>query len=314
MLRSRNFSAQWLSFWLVIGHVGGAYAQSPGCAGPASAVATEAARAAFREGQTAFNEGDYVRAVDLWQSAYSKDCTAHALLLNLATAQELAGRPRDAILSLALYNERMPGSSYQEPNRRRIERLQQLLSAPPPAVAAPASTPAVSPPMPAPTGASTVPVVPAPSPPSTVPVVLADTRATALEASARRDVRPPQETTSAAESRSLLPLGVAAVGAAATLIGGVVYVGAVVASGSAAERCGGSRSACADAEAVAEGEAARARAQTAGWITTVGVATALGGVIWYLVQPTTPARTTSGWLWDAHVGQSSALLSATRRF
>ena len=304
MYRSRNFSAQWLSLTLALAHVGAAHAQSPECPGPASAVATEAARSAFREGQTAFNEGDYARAVELWQGAYAKDCTAHALLLNLATAQELAGRPRDAIHSLVLYNERMPGSSYQEPNRRRIERLQQLLSAPPPAVAAdpppPAASPALAPP---PSAASAVPVV-------VVGATAAATTPTPIAGVGEPPVPPP----SASESRSLLPLGVAAVGAAATLIGGVVYVGAVVSSGSAAERCGGPRSACSDPDAVADGEAARARAQTAGWIATIGVATALGGVVWYLVLPSNAARTSTGWHWDAHVGQSSGLISATRRF
>jgi hypothetical protein len=303
MRSSRNFSAQWLSLVLASAHVGAAHAQSPGCPGPASAVATEAARSAFREGQTAFNEGDYARAVDLWQSAYTKDCTAHALLLNLATAQELAGRPRDAIHSLALYNERVPGSSYHEPNRRRIERLQQLLAAPPPP--APATPPAAAPspaPPPAPNAASAVPVVvTGGSPPA--PVTQDDTAKPS-----------PSPLPSSGENRSLLPLGVAAVGAAASLIGGVLYVSAVVSSGTAAERCGGPRTACVDPDAVADGEAARARAHTAGWITTVGVATALGGVVWYLVQPSAPARTTSGWRWDAHVARSSGLLSATCHF
>jgi hypothetical protein len=293
MLRSRNFSAQWLSLLLVTGHLGVARAQSPAaCAGPASAVATEQAKSAFREGQTAFNEGDYARAVELWQLAYTKDCTAHALLLNLATAQELAGKPADAIHSLELYNERMPGSSYQEPNRRRIERLQQQQQQ----SAAPASTPAPSAAPPAASG-SPVPVV----------VVGSTTGAASITA-------PPVEPARPAEERSLLPLGVAAVGAAATLVGGVLYVSAVVSSGSAADRCGGSRSACADPGAAADGEAARARAQTAGWITTIGAATAVGGVVWYLVQPATPARTTSGWRWDARIGTSAGLLSATRDF
>jgi hypothetical protein len=311
MLRSRNFSAQWLSLVLLGTQVGVAQAQTPACQGPASAVATELAKSAFREGQTAFNEGDYARAVDQLQLAYTRDCTAHAILLNLATAQELAGTPADAIRSLELYNERVPGSSYQEPNRRRIERLQRMLSKP----AAPAPAPVASAaPAPVPTAApiaSSPPVVPI-APPVPAPVAVPPAPRATLGAAAV--VEPPRESASAEDSRSLLPLGVAAVGAAASLIGGIVYVSAVAASGSAADRCGGPRSACADAQAVADGEAARARAQTAGWITGVGVVTAVGGVVWYLVQPTTSARSSSGWRWDAHMSTSAAAISASRSF
>jgi hypothetical protein len=96
----------------------------PACAAPSSED-TEAAKQAFREGQQAFSEGDYVRAAELWQSAYERDCTAHALLLNLATAQELLGRPDTAAQTLAIFNERAPDSPYVSANQKRIARLER---------------------------------------------------------------------------------------------------------------------------------------------------------------------------------------------
>jgi hypothetical protein len=96
-----------------------------GCTESNVAKDPEAARVAFRAGQTAFSEGAYARAVELWDQAYRDDCTAHALLLNLAMAQELLGRPEDAIHTLTLFNSRSPSSPYVDANVKRIERLQR---------------------------------------------------------------------------------------------------------------------------------------------------------------------------------------------
>jgi hypothetical protein len=95
------------------------------CADSRSAQDPEAARVAFRAGQTAFSEGGYARAVELWNQAYRDDCTAHALLLNLAMAQELLDRPEDAIHTLTLFNRRSPTSPYVEANLKRIHRLER---------------------------------------------------------------------------------------------------------------------------------------------------------------------------------------------
>jgi tetratricopeptide (TPR) repeat protein len=100
-------------------------ATEDGCAESRSAQDPEAARVSFRAGQTAFSEGAYGRAVELWNQAYRDDCTAHALLLNLAMAQELLGRPEDAIHTLTLFNRRSPNSPYVEANMKRIQRLER---------------------------------------------------------------------------------------------------------------------------------------------------------------------------------------------
>jgi hypothetical protein len=99
-----------------------------GCTESNVAKDPEAARVAFRAGQTAFSEGAYARAVELWDQAYRDDCTAHALLLNLAMAQELLGRPGDAIQTLTLFNHRSPSSPYVDANVKRIQRLERAVA------------------------------------------------------------------------------------------------------------------------------------------------------------------------------------------
>jgi hypothetical protein len=99
-----------------------------GCTESNVAKDPEAARVSFRAGQTAFSEGAYARAVELWDQAYRDDCTAHALLLNLAMAQELLGRPGDAIQTLTLFNHRSPSSPYVDANVKRIQRLERAVA------------------------------------------------------------------------------------------------------------------------------------------------------------------------------------------
>jgi hypothetical protein len=307
MRRFCDFMCPLLGLLLSLGLVDPAHAQTPSCP-PPTAVATEAAKSAFRAGQAAFNEGDYARAVELWQLAYIKDCTAHALLLNLATAQELAGKPGDAITSLELFNERMPGSSYIEPNRRRIERLRESLTPAPLAVPAAAPVAPVSAPPVAPSATE----APREGPSEPAPATLQHELVVAPAASDPFVHTPAGEST----ERSLLPLGVAAVGAAAGIVGGLVYANALVAVGSASDRCGGSRAACSDARAVADGEGARARAETAGWVTGIGVVTAVGGVAWYFMQPAPqqPEQQARGWSWDGALTHELGYVRATRRF
>jgi tetratricopeptide (TPR) repeat protein len=126
--RLRGWALRGLSVCYLI--ASGAIAQEPQmtsgdrCTESNSAKDPEAARVAFRAGQTAFSEGGYERAFELWNQAYGDDCTAHALLLNLAMAQELLGRPEDAIQTLTLFNRRSPGSPYVDANVKRIEHLQ----------------------------------------------------------------------------------------------------------------------------------------------------------------------------------------------
>jgi len=230
--------------------VAGAQAPTPdprdACATPSPAD-TEEAKDAFRDGQAAFSEGDYERAVALWTGAYQRDCSAHALLLNLATAHELLGRPEQATAALRLFNERAPQSPYAAANEQRMARLRVVLSPRPRRdVSTPCPTPAPAPPAPAPKGGVAIPVA--------------------------------------------VSIG----GALTAVVGGVLYAEARHAVGDAADRCGGSANDCQDQDALIDGERARSRAVTAGWITGIGLATFAGGLVWHLASgPAAPASSAS---------------------
>jgi hypothetical protein len=201
---------------------------------------TEAAKNAYRSGQTAFSEGDYERAATLWSDAYEHDCTAHALLLNLATAYELLGRPDRAVDALRRFDERVPDSPYIEANSKRMERLQRV----------PVQHPR----------ARRDAEVPCPAPAAT----------------------PAQESPT---GQVQVPLALAVGGGAAALLGGILYVQARYAEASAADRCGASSGQCTNLNSVIDGERARSRAQTSGWVTGTGLVTLATGLVWYAVTP-----------------------------
>jgi len=213
-----------------------------GCSDARSARDAEAAKVAFRAGQTAFSEGAYARAVEFWSQAYRDDCTAHALLLNLAMAEELLGRPAEAIHRLKLFNRRSPESPYVEANAKRIQRLEQMASEM-----------------------------------SREPGLQQRGAATSVErpASASRGVS--------------VPIVVSVAGGVVAVTGAVLFFEGRLSAGAASDRCGASRSSCTDASAVIDGERARARAQTGGWLAVGGAAAAAGGLVWhFLSRPTEP--------------------------
>jgi hypothetical protein len=256
------------------------------CKSNPTATDTEGAKSAFREGQRFFSEGAYNEAAALLTQAYSMDCTAHPLLLNLAMAHELFGRPEDAIAALELFNQRAPGSPYVAPNRRRIARLRLALQTPPEPIAPPA--------------ALDCPAVP---PPATPPVA--------------RTAPPSDEI-----GWSSLALGVAGTGALATVIGGTVYLESKRSVSRAAERCGGTPGQCPLPAIALEGERARSRAQTAGWVAGAGLTAVAGGLLWHLLSrhdnsPEVAGQATSNSErlgWSAVVTRDAAQLGLRGRF
>lgn len=116
-----------------------AWAQTPypECSAEPTDGDVAAAKGAFQAGQASFNEADYGRAIDYWEDAYRRDCTAHALLLNLARAYELNGDKRQAVEALRTFLARKPESPQKDQIQRRIEVLNQQIDAEPPPTAAP---------------------------------------------------------------------------------------------------------------------------------------------------------------------------------
>jgi hypothetical protein len=210
-----------------------------------------AAKGAFQAGNASFNEADYARAIDYWEDAYRRDCTATPLLLNLARAYELAGRKRQAVVSLETFLAREPNSGEKDQINRRVEVLKKKIAEEDAAaVAAPPVT----------NGA-------APLPPS-------------------GPTQSPDQTPVPAEKakRSPWPWVVMGVGGVVTVVGVIGYASANKKIKDATDRCGGNRVDCMDTTAVNDGNKARTDLTTSGVIAGVGVAAVVGGAIWWIVD------------------------------
>ena len=211
------------------------------------------AKNAFQAGQASFNEADYARAVWYWEDAYRRDCTAHALLLNLARAYELDGQKQHAVQALRTFNERNPTSPQRDPNERRIEKLEQQMR-----------------------DASAAP----PPPPPPLPGGQAGPGTANLQAAAPGPAAP-------SGKRSLTPLFVAGAGGIIAIVGGVLYVGAQSDVDSFRSQCQNDK--CKSAAITNDANSARSKANMTGVITVGGLAIAAGGIIWYVASKPKPA-------------------------
>lgn len=132
--------------------------QYPACANTKpSEVEVNTAKAAFQLGQTSFNEGNYKKAIENWEEALRRDCTANALLLNLARAFELDDQKAQAVVALNTYLAREPGTPQRDQIERRVETLNEQIAAqraaaPPPTVSATSTSEPPPPPPPEQTG------------------------------------------------------------------------------------------------------------------------------------------------------------------
>jgi hypothetical protein len=218
---------------------------------PCTTVPTEAdrnaAKGAFAAGQGSFNEADYATAITYWRDAYRRDCTAHALLLNLARAYELKGERSEAVNSLETYLQRKPDASDADQIRRRIDNLKtQMAAAAPPPTAAPVSQPA-------PTTTSI---------PYTTP--------------------PPAEPEHG--GRSIVPLFVAGGGAVILIIGAGVYSAGSKKVSDFEEKCPNRKCPLDQPNLIAEGNDARAQQNLGGALIGIGAAGVAGGLIWYFAS------------------------------
>ena len=51
----------------------------PDCGREPTEAEVAAAKGAFQAGNASFNEADYARAIDYWEDAYRRDCTANQI-------------------------------------------------------------------------------------------------------------------------------------------------------------------------------------------------------------------------------------------
>jgi len=203
-----------------------------------------AAKGAFQAGQGSFNEADYQRAITYWEDALRRDCTANALLLNLARAYELSGSKRQAVVALQTYGAREPNSPQRDQIQRRIDVLNGQIAAEQPTAAT------------APTGTAPPPATTGTAPPP-----------------------PPPDT---GGKRPILPLIVAGAGGAIAIVGGIIYLSASSEVSDFEKLCPQRRN-CPPGVDV-DANAARDRQQLAGGIAIAGLAIGGAGLVWYLVS------------------------------
>jgi tetratricopeptide (TPR) repeat protein len=214
---------------------------------------TAAAKGAFQAGTAAYNEADYPRAINYWEDAFRRDCTATALLLNLARAYESSNQFEKAIVALRTFNERNPDSAQHDQIERRIERLEEQLKAqasqpvPPPTQEKPATTPEQ----------------PAPQPP-------ADNQASTTP--------------------NKWPLVIAISGGAIALVGLAAYGKAKADEKEVLKQCGGSPSGCVDAmgaprtDLIDKGNTAVSNQKKASGLAIAGAVIGVAGGVWYFFE------------------------------
>jgi len=255
-----------LRLWPVVGAIllvsATAHAQEqthtwPDCTREATDADVKAAKGAFQAGQASFDEGDYARAITYWEDAYRRDCSAHAMLLNLARVYELADNKAQAVLALETYLTRDPETPKRNQIQRRIDVLKEKIEsdkAPPEPAPAPPPPPTQTPAQPRPTPA-----------------------------------QPPPEP-AAEGKRPITPLFVAGGGAVVAIVGGIL-------TASAASDVKDWEKKCPNRECpvgVDPNEANSARTAQTTWtvVTAVGVGAAIGGTVWYFLSPREPAAQT----------------------
>jgi tetratricopeptide (TPR) repeat protein len=222
----------------------------PDCGREPTDAEVAAAKGAFQAGNASFNEADYARALDYWEDAYRRDCTANPLLLNLARAYELAGRKRQAVVALETFLAREPNSAEKDQINRRIEVLKKKIAEEDAAAAA------------------------APPPTATGPTTAPTTGPTTG----------PTEAPTQRARRSPWPWVVMGVGGAAAIFGTVGVISNKKKVDDATAKCSdGSRNQC-PPKVAEDGNKARTALNTSAVILGVGGAAIVGGAIWWFLD------------------------------
>ena len=141
----------------------------PECTKAPSADDVEAAKSSHKIAASRFDLQDWDKAIEFWRQAYGLDCTAHALLVNIANAYEKKGDKRSAIAALETYLVRATGAPDLVKINERVVELKKSLEPLPPVTATATATATVTAP---PTVTATAPV-PGSRPYGAMPLVIA---------------------------------------------------------------------------------------------------------------------------------------------
>lgn len=231
----------------------------PDCGREPTDAEVQAAKGAFQAGNASFNEADYARAIDYWEDAYRRDCTANPLLLNLARAYELAGRKRQAVVSLETFVAREPNSGEKDQINRRVEVLKKKIAEEDAAAAVAPPPPASGTPAPV-SGAPNEPAAPAPT-----------------------------------AKRSPGPWIVIGLGGAATIVGSLLAISSKGRIDDLANQCADPEGHAGCSEHVkTEGNKARSRMNASMALAIVGGVAVAGGIVWWVIDGKRVARANHG--------------------
>lgn len=267
----------------LLAHANDAPVEYPACKSTPTKSERKGAQGAFAAGEASFKEADYATAIVYWHDAYRRDCTAHALLRNLATAYELLGDRPAAIHALETFLARQPKDPEASAIQRRIDNLKEQL--------APA-------PAPAPTPASSA------QEPSSSTLIARPARVEPEPAG------PPPETDEISPKRSLTPWIVTGAGGAAAIAGTVVFFVGKSQVDDAEAACPSRK--C-PSEIADKGNSGRTLQTTGVIVGGVGLAAAAGGVVWGLMF-NEPKATETGTAIEPSFGPGFAGVNVATRF
>jgi hypothetical protein len=238
----------------------------PECTSKPTDADVEGAQGAFKAGKARYDEGNRERAILYWEDAYRMDCTAHDLLINLATAYELQGNKEQALLALETYLKRVPDSKKKEQVSRRIEQLKSQIDSD--KKKAQAALPAVAPASPG------------------QPVAGQGTAATgaALQTTAPGAGEPPPS-----GRRPLAPLILAGAGGVVAIVGLGMLAAASSDVQSYEKQCGTDNKQCPSPGIATKANDAVQRRNAAGGVTVVGLGVTGAGLLWYFLSKPKPS-------------------------
>jgi tetratricopeptide (TPR) repeat protein len=119
-----------------------ALAQSryPECDHTPSDSDVDAAKGLHKAAEQYYAKARYDRAIQSWMEAYTFDCRAHGLLINIGNAYEKLGETKKAIEAFETYLARM-GDNSDPTVRDKVANLKELIQRQPPPQPPPSPTP-----------------------------------------------------------------------------------------------------------------------------------------------------------------------------
>lgn len=203
----------------------------------------EAAKGMHKAAEQYYAKARYDRAIESWKDAYSFDCTAHRLLINVGNAYEKLGKPNKAIEAFDAYIARM-GEAADPTIVEKVKNLRELVSSQGPPNPNPVPDPSPNP-------------TPDPTPDPDVPDDGADP--------------------------GPWPWVVVGGGAALAIVGAVLLGVGVKKENEAFDLCGGRSCPSDRQDLIDLGNEGLTLQVAGGTVLAVGLVAVAGGVVWYLI-------------------------------